>query len=128
MRRGLSTLQRWIVEHAAERGHLFAAEICQGFFGWQPTYPLHRYGDGTHPNPQPRAEDGELAGDMIPFGGYHFLRRQIITQKSRAEMATLSRAVRRLINRGLVERTYFGILMAVRLTDQGREWLSGNKK
>jgi hypothetical protein len=39
MGRGLSPLQRWILQKASERGCLYYAEICAEFYGLSPLPP-----------------------------------------------------------------------------------------
>jgi hypothetical protein len=134
MGRGLSDLQRWILQQASERTRLYVPEICQGFFGWQPKTPLHRYGESDHPTRQPSKEWGERDGDMIPFGGQYFSRKEIGAREYRRVMVTISRALSRLQGRGLVEGSWWerptiGIHFFapnVSLTEQGRTWLSVN--
>ena len=133
MGRGLSPLQRWILQKTSERGLLYYAEICAEFYGWPLAHHIYRYGDGSHPRQQPREEEGERQGGLIPFGGQYFSRQAIGLHEYRRVRATVSRAVKRLASRGLLEyafwvRTYDRGFIAqfVRLTDQGREWLSVN--
>jgi hypothetical protein len=105
------------------------AEICAGFFGWQPTRPFVRFGDPGYQAIQPRPADGERAGDLIPFAlsVHYFSRQQIGACKYRRVMATISRSVARLAARGLVERSAYGYAMRhVTITEQGRQWPSVN--
>jgi hypothetical protein len=130
MGRGLSPLQRWILQCASERGHLFIPEICEGFFGWQPITPLRRYG-GDHPadqHRQPRLESGEQRGDFLPFviGIRYFSRQEIGSHEYGRVMWTISRTLKRLEARGVVERWRFGPHISIAITDHGRQWLSGN--
>jgi hypothetical protein len=108
MGRGLSPLQRWILQCASKRGHLFIPEICEGFFGWQPITPLRRYG-GDHPadqHRQPRLESGEQRGDFLPFviGIRYFSRQEIGSHEYGRVIGTISRTLKRLEARGAVER------------------------
>jgi hypothetical protein len=97
MGRGLSNLQRWILSEARRRGWLEYDEIYQGYFGWRRTGPYW-------PN--------ELRQTFSP--------RDIGEGEYNRVMATVSRSVRRLEERGLVRLTgdYLGQL---ELTGAGRE-------
>jgi hypothetical protein len=81
MGRGLSELQRYILAEAAERDRLDHAEILAGYFGWQ-------------------GRPGRNHSSRVGQGG--FSRAGIGEQIYRKVMATLSRACRRLAQRGLV--------------------------
>ena len=81
MGRGLSDLQRWIVDEARKRKRLYYADICVGYYGW---IARPKYGGG--PNSQ------KFSPDEIGRAEYARV------------MATISRSCARLEARGLVHR------------------------
>jgi hypothetical protein len=108
MGRGLSELQRWILQEASGVDRLYYADICSGYFHWT------------------RARN---PGADLP-GHQRFSRRTIGEQRYQAVMATLSRTCKRLWQRGLIEwptaaQSHWA---AVVVTDQGREWLKVNSR
>jgi hypothetical protein len=87
------------------RADLYVSEILQGYFGWKPLSPI-------------RMEGGERNI------GYHFSRRRIGEATYRKVMATLSRSIRRLEERGLVEYVKgYCAWTAVVITATGRQEL-----
>jgi hypothetical protein len=141
MGRGLSPLQRWILQKAATRGSLYYPEILAEYFGWEPRQPFHRLGEGnlsywtneklqtfrSRPE-QPVIWEGHQVGDLAGGGSQYFDRHVIGQAQYRRIMATLSRSVKRLEQRELVTYWMWGAGSAphVRLTIKGREWLSVN--
>jgi hypothetical protein len=113
MGRGLSQLQRHILTEAGQRERVHPAEILMSFFGW-PYKP-------TCLHDKPRA-----LGER-PHGN-NFSPAQIGPLRYTRTMASLSRAVRRLEDRGLVERFgyTFGKAWCLKITDKGRQVLSVN--
>jgi hypothetical protein len=107
--RGLSRQQRWIVaKAAAAKNHVYFTEILEGLFGWKP--------HGSVP---------DRARDVLQSYGYLFSIREIGKNRYGRVMATMSRACRRLEERGLIERVMgHG---AIRITPQGREYLLVNE-
>lgn len=106
----LSRLQRWILYAAfenrsdAQEVDLYRHEILAGYFD----FPMRWYdSEPLHSNP----------------GSHRFDREQIGRERYDAAQASISRAVRRLEARGLVER-YVGAVSrwaGLRLTDAGFE-------
>jgi len=118
-----------MLEQAAPRGHLHVAEICAGFFGWPLERPFVRFGDPGYERMEPRPQEGERAGDLIPFALpiRYFSRQRIGAREYRRVMATISRTITRLMARGLMERWFYGhAVTTVSITDQGRALLSVN--
>jgi hypothetical protein len=112
MDRRLSPLQRFILRRTAAQHRLYYAEILADCFGWQPIGPgaaLHRH-----------------AGDLAHPGGQRFSRDTIGPAHYHSRHATLSRACRRLVARGLVTwvDNARGRWAAVAITDAGRAWLA----
>jgi hypothetical protein len=105
MGRGLSDLQRYILARAATVPRLHYVDILAEYFGW------------------------ERGGwDTNGHSGQHFSRRRIGEKRYGKTMATLSRSVFRLQDRGLVVwMTGWAKWSAAEITDKGREWLSVNK-
>jgi hypothetical protein len=118
--RGLSPLQRWILQEAAGRP-LHIAEIKARYFGWQATdrwgrvVPLTYHGVDCGCDPQRDIfacpEDKGLANP----GAVKFRRAVIGPRRYNQVHATLSRALQRLAARGLVGVSWKG----VQLTEQG---------
>lgn len=101
MGRGLSNLQRFIMEKVAQEGDIAPPDILQGFFGWK-----------TARSPrQP--------------GGNRFSPREMGMDRYHKTMVTLSRSIRRLEFRGLLQRAepLWGNRFRLRLTDKGRCWV-----
>lgn len=87
MSRGLGALERWIITRSAKMSRLYYADILIGFYGWRPTREPQRHGDGSLRMP------GEHLFSMHGIG----------VKKYRSAQASISRACRRLQDRGLVE-------------------------
>jgi hypothetical protein len=102
--RGLSDLQRYILERAAAQEQLYFPEVLHGFFGWKPAHPLRHAG-------------GEY------WEGQHFSLVEIGIPVYRRAIAALSRAVRRLEALGLVRRLAGPDAIAVVITAAGRQAL-----
>jgi hypothetical protein len=100
MGRGLSDLQQWILRRAARQGQLYNHEILSGFYGWRPS----RRG--------PRPEDIRFSPGLVG-------------QRYGSVRAAVSRACRRLEDRGLV--TCFTQATrrwaAVAISEAGRHWV-----
>jgi hypothetical protein len=113
MGRGLSDLQRWILEKAASQKKLHPAEVLAGYFGWEPDHKWPWRGQ-IEPAERPR--------------GQNFSRRRIGSAKYRSTMASLSRSIRRLEERGFVTRREyaFGKAWCLYITEKGKEYLSVN--
>ncbi|QDU60443.1 hypothetical protein Pan216_12820 [Planctomycetes bacterium Pan216] len=111
MGRGLSELQRFILERSAKAPRLYYSEILVEYFGWKPGWPL-------------KYEDGVLASP----GSHRFSRTKIGEKEYSRVMATLSRSCTRLDNRGLVTVIVaeYSHWTGVVITDQGRAFLSVN--
>src|SRR5918998_1022711 len=107
MGRGLSPLQRWILEHTAQKGRLYYAEICEGYFGWPLQYPWLK----------PRPDHPEWTYSM----GQRFNADQIGPREYQRGRATLARSVSRLVQRGLITRWRGVGYTRVELTDDGRK-------
>jgi hypothetical protein len=134
MGRGLSPLQRWILRKAATHGVVYYPEILVEYFGWEPRQSLHRFGEGSFSwwtderlqKPSYHSDhpiwEGHQVGDMVGDGAHYFDRQIIGYERYRTTLASLSRSVRRLQKRGLLDDYY----MHIRLTDKGRECLSVN--
>jgi hypothetical protein len=132
MGRGLSPLQRYIVNKAGGQKRVYYAEILEGFFGWQPRQALRRYQTGdqvpvsmTEKKPVPP----ERVGLLSHPGDRNFSAKAIGEKVYRKTMAVLSRSCRRLADRGLVDiwTNHWGQWPSVEITDKGREWLSVNQ-
>jgi hypothetical protein len=136
MGRGLSELQRWILQKAGERENLYPVEIFAEFYGWPLVQPIYRFGDGTHLKLEAERH-GEPDGAMIPFQQSQYFSRQAIGAKEyQRGMVTVSRAVSRLMRRGLLnhgelewvngrgQHSWSGRVLW--LTEQGETWLSDN--
>jgi hypothetical protein len=108
--RSLSELQRYILAEAGKREQVQACEILAGYFGWK----------SRHESPS----EGRLRLNYQE----NFSRQEIGEEVYRRTMATLRRSIRRLQDRELVERWVgaFGRWFALKITPQGREWLSVN--
>jgi hypothetical protein len=120
--RGLSELQRYILAEAGKRQtlgqlrkvpdnrfrdsrfDLYVGEILHGYFGWKPHYPIRL-----------KSDERDI--------GYHFSRREIGEATYRKTMTTLSRSIRRLEERGLVEYVKGYSWTAVVITPTGRQEL-----
>jgi hypothetical protein len=134
MGRGLSPLQRWILQEAATHNVLYSAEILAGYFAWEPREPFHRVGEGNLAWWTPeRLQSSQhykdfKPGDMPGGGVQYFSREAIGRDRYNRTMATLTRSLKRLADRGLVTRWWGGAGHAthIRITDTGREWLSVN--
>ena len=101
MGRGLSKLQQFILKKASREGDIGPPDILEGFFGWKKTrLPLRP-------------------------GGHRFSPPEIGTDRYHKTMVTLSRSIRRLEGRGLVQRevAHWGNRFCLRLTDAGKRWL-----
>jgi len=123
MGRGLSDLQRYILDRAGKQRRVYYVEILEGYFGWAPEYEIGRYSLGRYENDH-RGEVGEL----VSPGSQHFSRKRIGEKTYRKVMATLSRSCKRLQARGLVTwlcGTY-SYWSGVEITEEGRKWLSVN--
>jgi hypothetical protein len=103
MGRGLSGLQRYILRETARRERLHPADILAGFFGWPTLGPLRPEGERCR--------------------GLNFDREEVGPERYNASMASLSRAIRRLEDRGLIERSeyVFGRAFCLRITDKGKQ-------
>jgi hypothetical protein len=121
MGRGLSGLQRFILEKANTKKRVYYVEVLEGFYGWKPRRPIRRHG----PNDQ-YGEEGEIIGP----GAKRFSPQLIGEKKYRKVRAALSRACKRLADRGLVVRLEgaYSHWAGVEITSVGREWLSVNLK
>lgn len=132
MGRGLSELQRYILSEAGKRRRVYCPDILEGFFGWKPICPMdrHRGGDvvrgfgGLPDTVRPADDDGVLSSP----GRQYFSLAKIGERTYRTVMASLSRSIRRLEERGLVtvlKGAYAG-WTAVEITERGRTWLTVN--
>ncbi len=101
MGRGLSELQRFILKEADRAGDVAPPDILERYFGWKSTR-------------RPRRP-----------GGNRFSPREMGTDRYHKTMVTLSRSIRRLECRGLVQRAtaVLGNRFRLRLTDKGKRWL-----
>lgn len=134
MGRGLSKLQRFILAEAASRRRVHYADILIGYFHWEPILKLSRYalGDKTggflgFPEKVMTEED---VGVLAYPGGQKFSKKEIGEKNYRAAMASLSRSVRKLANRGfltIIEGAY-AKWTAVEITGEGRECIKANTK
>jgi hypothetical protein len=106
MGRGLSPLQRWILQEAATRQQLYTVDICQGFFGWQPCRDVWRDGKGL-----------TICPTLL-----YFSRQQIGAREYNRVRVTISRSCGRLWKRGFIKGPY----APVEITTKGRQWLSAN--
>lgn len=101
MGRGLSELQQFILKKAGRDGDIAPPDILEDFFGWKKT--------------------------RIPCrpGGHRFSPPEIGTERYHKTMVTLSRSIRRLECRGLVQRhaAAWGNRFCLRLTAAGKRWL-----
>jgi ribosomal protein S19E (S16A) len=93
MGRGLSDLQKAILRHVATQVTVCRAMLLSEHFGWQRT-----------------------KGRAVRDFGKNFRPAAIGEAKYRKDSASLSRALRRLVVRGLLENTY-----GRQLTEKGRE-------
>ena len=91
----LSALQRFILEKAAKQNRVYCVEVKAEFFKLQPNRQLRR-----HEKDDPATET--KAGDLFSPGSHAFDMKQIGQGKYRSVSASLSRAIRRLQERGLV--------------------------
>jgi hypothetical protein len=98
MGRGLSDLQRFILKRAAESGGARRGDVLCDYFGW-------------------RTQGERPTGRYAWIGEQNFSPSQIGTKKYRSDSASLSRAQRRLRERGLVNDG--GCVLV--LTDAGKE-------
>ena len=106
------TLVELILQEASKRSRLYYTEVLIGFYGWEPCLRIERKPDG----------------DMISPGSQYFSRKEI-GPKRYAAMVSLSKACRRLAERGLaraLQGTY-AKWSGVEITASGRLWLSANK-
>ena len=113
MGRGVSDLQRDILERAGKLQRVYYADVLIGFFAWKPRRSIRRYtandqgakalGVGTIRSPETKIFEPGRIGEA----------------KYRSTMASLSRAVSRLADRGLV----FPLRGGLEITEAGREWL-----
>lgn len=121
MGRGLSELQKHILNKANQLGRVYYADICEGYFNWKPIKPIKRYEETKKDPPK-------QIGRICYPGSQFFSRQQIGEQEYRKVMASISRSCRRLHDRGLV--TWIAGEIAhwsgVELTDRGREYVSVN--
>lgn len=110
MGRGLSKLQRHILEQSARQERVYYDEILIGFFGFQPTRRRWPF-------------DSNKTGHKT---GQNFRVKDIGEAKYRCARASLSRACFRLDQRGLVRHIQgaFALWSGVMITDKGREYLS----
>lgn len=113
MGRGLSKLQRYILEQAASRERVHVPEILVGFFGWKTSIP----------SPS-KLTPGERPPRVC------FSRRDIGATRYRSVMASVSRSIRKLEERELIQRREYAFLKmwAIRITDKGRERLSISRR
>jgi ribosomal protein S19E (S16A) len=93
MGRGLSDLQKAILRHSATKGSVCRAVLLSEHFGWKRTN-----------------------GRVAMHDGKNFRPTAIGEAKYRKDSASLSRALRRLVDRGLLENTY-----GRQLTEKGRQ-------
>jgi hypothetical protein len=117
MGRGLSGLQRWILQHIFEHGTVTNAEIFQGYFDWPA--PQRIYGMRGRGAVEPYRQLIRVRGfspQVIGRKRYH-----VVT-------ATVSRARRRLFSRGLVRSDYGACGSPLRLTEQGHAWCLSVKR
>jgi hypothetical protein len=145
MGRGLSELQRWIVQEASHAERLYFVEILERYFHWEaydsraPYYWSDEDKKQNHTLKRCRVNCSCLRfggvdrctkqpGELLTFHGQTFSRARIGEQRYRSVMVTLTRSVNRLVQRGLIQRLYgsFASWRALTITDQGREWLSAN--
>jgi len=107
MGRGLSELQRFILEKAATMEYVCYADICMEYYGWKPRHSVHRLPDGTLAN----------AGRQL------FSRKEIGEREYSRVMATISRSCKRLaFNRDLVTWVVgtYRHFSGVKITESGR--------
>jgi hypothetical protein len=83
--RGLSALQQWIVREVQARGQLQYDEIRREYFGWEP----------------PKGKASYLR--------YKPFRPEIDPKTYNRVNATLSRTIKRLVKRGLVQSVHKGV-------------------
>jgi hypothetical protein len=111
MGRGLSDLQRYILRETARQGIIFRVHILAGYFRWPSDYRI------------PQGDPG-ACGDKTRY----FSKHEIGQRRYEAGMASVSRAVSRLIQRGLLEEKRWAYHPGIghELTVKGWEWLSVN--
>lgn len=109
MGRGLSDLQRWILHRAGLAVKLSTVDILTGYFGWKRHTPR--------------------GYDLVK---HNFSKMAVGARRFNVGKASLSRALRRLEQRGLavVRHNWDAVRripqVTVELTDRGRQWLSVN--
>jgi hypothetical protein len=117
MSRGLSKLQRFILEKAARQPRVYYAEILAEFFGWKSSSRLPFW---------KRIWDRTADGNLASPGMQRFSPKEIGVRRYRAAQASLSRACTRLEARQLVTLGARSHWSVVEITDKGREFLSVN--
>lgn len=107
---------------------VYNADVLEGFFGWVPSRPIHRYGDSDY-FPVNEAE-GHYRGQLCSPGTPYFSPHAIGVRRYRSTMATLWRSCRRLKERGLIDlfEGPHSRWSGLKITDKGREWLSANPR
>jgi hypothetical protein len=115
---GLSPLQRWILERAADGRRVYYADVLEGYFGWKPVIPIRRHPEGDDTKGTP--------GEIIDPGAQYFSQKEIGEPRYHREKAAVSRACLRLQDGGLVEtlRGQGARWSAMVIIEQGKEWLS----
>jgi hypothetical protein len=121
MGRGLSPLQRFILVEAGRRPRLYYADVLSHFYGFRTRRgaKLTYYQDHDLDTPSTWRDGGEL----LSPGTQRFDPKEIGERRYRSALAALSRACRRLRERGLVHcrRGQYSHWAGVELTDKGRE-------
>lgn len=125
MARGLSPLQRFILARAGEVARVFTVDVLEGYYGWRPAVPIHRWGP-TYPHPieGELPTPPELVGTVAAPGVRRFSRRAVGGSLYHKVLVTVGRAARLLEGRGLVRRVIPRTGPGwVEITDEGREML-----
>jgi len=115
----LSTLQWWILHHAARQEQLTYVEILVGYFGWKPR-------PGRRGRPPAAAEPADAGDDLGQLAMKVFSRKRIGEKPYQQAMLALSEACGVLERRGLIRRTPRAAAQraSVALTEAGRDWLA----
>src|SRR5262245_10935069 len=110
MGRGLSPLQRSILELTATRGIVYYCDVLQDALGWTPEHRIRRYGIPYEAHGKTYTEAPRQPADIgvtVSPGSHYFSPERIGRKRYRSTMVTLSRACTRLEARGLV-RVFVG--------------------
>jgi hypothetical protein len=126
-------LQNYILRRAGEDGIIFRAHILEGYYGWVSQWEIPRARPEDDPGddrenlpPRPISQGADLY-----YGGLshqYFSKREIGEKRYRSVMAAISRATRRLEQRGLIQewRWAWHCGIGLKLTAKGRDYLTVN--